>query len=54
MCFGDWRIWMVIKYGKNHESLSIERFINVIIYGFKEDNGNQSLTPNCLRIKEKE
>jgi len=54
MRFGDWWIWMVRKYGKNHEGLSFERFKYEYLYGKQENNGNQPIKQYCSRVEEEE
>jgi len=49
----DFRIWMVSKHGKNHESPSSKRFFNFKLHGFQKDFGIEPTSPNSGRIKEK-
>jgi len=44
---------MVSQYGKNHESISFKRCLNVIIHGLKKNNGIKPISPNYYWIEEK-
>ena len=46
MCLSHRRVWMVCKYGENHEGISTQRPINEQLHDVQEDIGNQWQPPN--------